>query len=59
MTTTMPDDLRLVHWHVPADDLDRLREIARAQDRSITATARRAIKAYLRDPAELEKENKP
>lgn len=55
MTNTMPDH-RLVHWTVLADDLDRLREIARREDRSITAEARRAIKRYVRDPTE-EKDN--
>ena len=39
---------QLVHWTLPRDDLDRLRELARREERSITAEARRAIRWHVK-----------
>jgi hypothetical protein len=39
---------QLVHWVLPRDDLDRLRELARREERSITAEARRAIRRHVK-----------
>jgi hypothetical protein len=44
---TATEHTQLVHWTLPRDDLDRLRELARREERSITAEARRAIRQHV------------
>lgn len=51
-------DTQVVHWTLPRADLDKLRALAQLQDRSITSTARLAIKAYVRDTRDDERDRR-
>ena len=50
----MPDvtQTEVVQVRMPVDMLDRLREMARENERTIAAEVRMAIRGYLKDPAE-------
>jgi hypothetical protein len=45
--STNTDTHQLVHLRLPAALLDRLREVAKAEDRSVTAEVKRALTTHV------------
>lgn len=57
MTTTHTQQHALVHLRFETKQLDALRELARREDRSVTAEVRRAVARHLEQADEGAKED--